>query len=45
MGDDGLLEQINELFLLAAQFDARSIKKKLQEIVPEYQPEETQSVV
>jgi FlaA1/EpsC-like NDP-sugar epimerase len=45
MSDHGLLEQIDELLLLAAQFDARSIKKKLQEIVPEYQPEETQSVV
>jgi len=30
--------QLNSLFELAAQFDARGIKLKLQEIVPEYKP-------
>lgn len=42
----GLLDQkIDELVRLANGHDARGIKKKLKEIVPEYEPQDTESVL
>jgi len=37
--------QLTELYVAADRFDAAAIKKKLQEIVPEYRPQETASVL
>jgi FlaA1/EpsC-like NDP-sugar epimerase len=37
--------QLKELYVAADRFDAAAIKKKLQEIVPEYRPQETASVL
>ena len=42
---DFLDAQLAELYLAADRFDAAGIKKKLQEIVPEYMPQETTSVL
>jgi len=40
-----LYRNIEELQALADRYDALGIKKKLQEIVPEYQPQENESVL
>jgi FlaA1/EpsC-like NDP-sugar epimerase len=40
-----LLEGVEELYELADQQDARGIKKKLKELVPEYTPQETECVL
>ncbi|WP_457571543.1 polysaccharide biosynthesis protein [Desulfovulcanus sp.] len=40
-----LIKQIEELLYLARRFDGGTIKMKLKEIVPEYEPKETESVV
>jgi len=37
--------KIDELVELANSHDAEGIKKKLKEIVPEYEPQETDSVL
>ncbi len=37
--------QLNELYAVADRFDAAAIKKKLHEIVPEYSPQDTESVL
>ena len=37
--------KVDELVELASAHDARGIKKKLKEIVPEYEPQETESVM
>ena len=43
---DALLDaQLVELFAAADRFDAPAIKQKLREIVPEYLPQDTASVL
>jgi FlaA1/EpsC-like NDP-sugar epimerase len=44
-GREWLIKQIEELLFLACRFEARAIKMKLKEIVPEYEPKESESVV
>ena len=44
-GREWLIKQIEDLLFLARRFDARAIKMKLKEIVPEYEPKESESVV
>jgi FlaA1/EpsC-like NDP-sugar epimerase len=40
-----LVKQIEELYFLARKFDGLAIKIKLKEIVPEYEPKDTETVV
>ena len=40
-----LSSQVEDLYGIAATHDASAIKRKLQEIVPEYTPQQTESVL
>lgn len=44
-GKEHLYREIDELVKLAARYDSESIKRKLQEIVPEYTPLESKSIL
>jgi FlaA1/EpsC-like NDP-sugar epimerase len=41
---DGLISKLKQLYDLSLRHDSPAIKRKLQEIVPEYSPQETESV-